>query len=213
MFLAFSFSDLVTVPFGWILNQLYHYLGNYGLAMILFAVTVQLVMLPITMKSKKSMMKMSRLQPRIQEIQRKYADDKQKQNEAIQKLQREEGASMGCGGCLWSLVPLLILIPLFTVIREPIRYLLGENPEDVKLIVEAIKTANPDVFTGNAYYNQVVAAQYIPQFAAEIKAALPTIEYLIAEGAKVILMSHMGRPKGEPKMEFTLAPVAERLSQ
>ena len=46
-----------------------------------------------------------------------------------------------------------------------------------------------------------------------IKAALPTIEYLIAEGAKVILMSHMGRPKGEPKMEFTLAPVAERLSQ
>ena len=46
-----------------------------------------------------------------------------------------------------------------------------------------------------------------------IKAALPTMEYLIAEGAKVILMSHMGRPKGEPKMEFTLAPVAERLSQ
>lgn len=45
-----------------------------------------------------------------------------------------------------------------------------------------------------------------------IKAALPTIEYLSEHGAKVILMSHLGRPKGEPKEEFSLAPVAVRLS-
>lgn len=45
-----------------------------------------------------------------------------------------------------------------------------------------------------------------------IKAALPTIRYLLENGAAVILMSHMGRPKGEAKMEFSLAPVAERLS-
>lgn len=45
-----------------------------------------------------------------------------------------------------------------------------------------------------------------------IKAALPTIGYLLENGAAVILMSHMGRPKGEAKMEFSLAPVAERLS-
>ena len=46
-----------------------------------------------------------------------------------------------------------------------------------------------------------------------IRAALPTIQYLKDNGAKVILMSHMGRPKGEPKPEFTLAPVADRLSE
>ena len=46
-----------------------------------------------------------------------------------------------------------------------------------------------------------------------IVSALPTIRYLIDGGAKVILMSHLGRPDGEPKKEFTLAPVAERLSQ
>ena len=182
MFLAFKLSDIVTVPFGWLLNQLYGLLGNYGLAMILFAVIVQLVLLPITAKSKKSMMKMSRLQPRIQEIQRKYADDKQKQNEAIQKLQQEEGASMGCGGCLWSLVPMLILIPLFTVIREPIRYILGESVENANLIVETIKNLNPDLFTGNSYYAQVMAAQYIPQYAAEIQAAVPGVAASTLEG-------------------------------
>ncbi len=46
-----------------------------------------------------------------------------------------------------------------------------------------------------------------------ITSALPTIEYLVEQGAKVILMSHMGRPKGEAKPEFSLKPVADRLSQ
>ena len=182
MFLAFKLTDIVTVPFGWLLNQLYSLLGNYGWAMILFAFLVQMILLPITMKSKKGMMKMSRLQPRIQEIQRKYADDKQKQNEAIQKLQQEEGASMGCGGCLWSLIPLLILLPLFSVIREPIRYLLGESAENATLIVDTIKNLNPDIFKGNNYYHQVIAAQYIPQYAAEIQAALPEISARTLEG-------------------------------
>ena len=125
MFLAFKFSDLITVPFGWLLGQLYHLTSNYGVAMIIFALIVQAVLTPINAKSKKSMMKMSRLQPKIQEIQRKYANDQQKQNEAMQQLQKEEGASMGMGGCLWAFVPMLILFPLFTVIREPITYILG----------------------------------------------------------------------------------------
>lgn len=46
-----------------------------------------------------------------------------------------------------------------------------------------------------------------------ITAALPTIQYLIEQNAKVILMSHLGRPKGEPKMEYTLQPVAKRLAE
>jgi len=178
MILAFKLSDVVTIPFGWILAQLYQLTSNYGVAMILFAIIVQAVLLPITAKSKKSMMKMSRLQPRMQEIQRKYANDPQRQNEAMRKLQEEEGATMGMGGCLWSFVPMLILFPLFTVIREPITYILGETAEVSAQIIEVIKTAAPALFEGGrngGYYDQVIAASAISQYAAEIQAAIPGI--------------------------------------
>ena len=46
-----------------------------------------------------------------------------------------------------------------------------------------------------------------------LNGALPTIKYLVEKGAKVILCSHMGKPKGEPKPELSLAPVAKRLSE
>ena len=170
-------AKLITVPFGWLLGQLYSLTDNYGVAMIIFALIVQAVLIPINAKSKKSMMKMSRLQPRIQEIQRKYANDQQKQNEAIQQLQQEEGASMGMGGCLWSLVPMLILIPLFTVIREPIVYVLGESAEMAQQIIEVLKNIAPEQFSGskNSYYDQVFAAQAITKYAAELKEAIPAL--------------------------------------
>ena len=178
MFLAFQLGDLVRVPFGWLLGQLYHLTSNYGVAMILFALAVNAVLLPINAKSKKSMMKMSRLQPRIQEIQRKYANDQQKQNEAMQQLQKEEGASMGMGGCLWSFIPLFILFPLFTVIREPITYILGESAEVTAQIIAVIKDASPALFSSaraGGYYDQVIAASAIAQHASQLSAAIPGI--------------------------------------
>ena len=175
MFLAFKLSNLITVPFGWLLGQLYYLFDNYGIAMIVFGILVQLIMLPIKAKSKKSMMKMSRVQPLIQDIQKRYANDTQKQNEMLQKLYQEEGISMG-GGCLWSMVPLFILIPLFTVIREPLTYILGESAEVSAQIIEVIKTAAPEMFNlKNSYYDQVSAAQAIPQFAEQLRAAIPGI--------------------------------------
>ena len=167
-------TKIITVPFGWLLGQLYHLTGNYGVAMIIFALAVQTVLLPIRAKSKKSMMKMSRLQPRVQDIQRRYAGDQQKQNEMVQKLYQDEGASMGAG-CLWSLVPLLILFPLFTVIREPITYILGDG-ENAAKIVEVIKGLDPSLFNAKmGTYDQVFAAQAITQYAAELKEAIPSI--------------------------------------
>ena len=183
MILAFKFSDLVTIPFGWLLGQLYNLTNNYGFAMIIFALVVQSVMVPMRAKAKKSTMKMSRLQPRIQDIQARYASDPQKQNEMLQNLYREEGVSMG-GSCLWSMVPLLILFPLFTVIREPLTYILGETPEMTEQIIAVIKEHAPHLFEnarGN-YYDQVTAAGAISQYAAELKAAIPGISATTLEG-------------------------------
>ena len=171
MFLAFNMSDIVTIPFGYLLDWLYQFTTNYGVALILFAIIVRLVLLPVTAKSKKSMMKMSRLQPKIQEIQKKYENDQKKQQEAIQALQKEEGASMGCGGCLWSLLPLLILIPLYQVIRQPMVYMLHEAAETVEQAIKVIKEGNPSLFTENNFYDQLIAARHLPDFVDALKEA------------------------------------------
>ena len=180
MFL-FSLADIIQVPFGYLMGWLYQFTNNYGIALILFSIIVQLVMLPMTAKSKKSMMKMSRLQPRMQEIQRRYADDPQRQNAAIQAMYKEEGVSMG-GGCLWSLVPMLIIIPLYTVVRQPLVYMLHESVETANQIVEVLKNAAPEAFSSNAYYNQITAAQLIPQYVDVLKEAIPGISDTVLNG-------------------------------
>lgn len=175
MILAFNLADIVQVPFGWLLSFLYDFTTNYGLALIIFSFLVKLVLLPATAKGKKSTMKMSRLTPRLEVIKKKYADDPTKQNEAITKLYKEEGVSLG-GGCLWSFLPLLILFPLYTVVRNPIVYMLGETKEVADQIIEIVKAGASDLFTNsNSFYAQMIAAAQIPNFAAEIKEAIPAI--------------------------------------
>lgn len=181
MFLAFRMSDIITVPFGYLLDWLYVLTHNYGAALILFAVLVQIVLLPITAKSKKSMMKMSRLTPRVQEIQKRYADDQQKQSMAMQELYRNEGVSMS-GGCLWSFIPLMILIPLYAVVRQPLVYMLHQTPEIAQQIISIIKEAEPALFSGNIYYDEMIAAYHIPEFAEAIRAAMPAIGERVLEG-------------------------------
>ena len=184
MFLAFKLRDFITVPFGWLLSWLYDFTSSYGWALILFAVIVKLVMLPLSAKSKKNSMKMSRLQPRLNEIQQKYANDQMKMNEEMQALYKSENVSMS-GGCLWSFIPLLILFPLYSVVREPIQYMLHESAEVAAQIVEIIKANAPEVFAANgrgAYYEQMMAAPLIRDFAAQIKEVLPNIGAATLEG-------------------------------
>lgn len=169
MILAFQLSDLITIPFGYLLGWLYQLTSSYGLALILFAILVKLVLMPASAKGKKSTMKMSRLTPQMNLIREKYANDQQKMNMAIQELYKKEGVSM-TGGCLWSLLPLLVLLPLYAVVRQPIIYMLHESLETTSAIMNTIKEAMPDlVNSGNLYYEQMLAAPLLPQFAEELK--------------------------------------------
>ena len=168
MILAFNIADIVQVPFGWLLTFLYDLTHSYGWALILFAFAVKLVLMPATAKAKKSSMKMSRLSPQLKEIQEKYADDQQRQSAEMQALYKREGVSLG-GSCLWSLLPLLILIPLYAVVRQPIVYMLGESKEVAETIVATLKELSPDSFGANAFYEQMIAAPLIPQYAEQLK--------------------------------------------
>ena len=171
--------DFIRVPFGYLLSWLYQLTTNYGVALIIFAILLKVILLPATAKSKKSTMKMSRLQPRLQALQKKYAGDQQKLNEATQALYKEEG--IGCGaGCLWSLLPLFLLIPLYNVIREPITYLLHEP--NAAAIVAKVKELAPQAFSANNYYDQLVAAPLIPQFKEQLQSIVANPETL--EGIK-----------------------------
>ena len=109
----------ITKPFAWLMVKLYELTGNYGVAVILFALAVNLILTPFMAKSKKSMMRSTRLQPRIQELQKRHEGNPQKLNQEMQNLYREEGVNP-MSGCLWSLIPFPILIALYSVIRQPI---------------------------------------------------------------------------------------------
>ena len=127
----------IQIPFGYVLEFFYNFFSNYGIALILFSLAVKLLLLPVSAKSKKSMMKTSRLQPKVKQIELACGDDKAKYQQEVQKLYKEEGASM-TGGCLWAFIPLLILIPLYNVIREPLEYLLHLSSEQITSVKEAL---------------------------------------------------------------------------
>lgn len=155
---------IIKQPFGYVLEFFYNFFNNYGVALILFSLAVKIILLPASAKSKKSMMKTSRLQPKVKQIELACGDDKQKYQQEVNALYKEEGVSM-FGGCLWSLLPLLILFPLYSVIREPLQYLLHLSPE----VIDKIKTAfaatqSVEVSKVNAYW-QYAAAQNMEAYA------------------------------------------------
>ena len=167
-----SISDLIRVPFGYLLDWLYTFTNSYGLALILFSLIVKLVLLPMSVKSKKSMLKMSRLSPQVKALEAKYGDDKQKYQLAVQQMYKEEGVSMG-GGCLWSFIPLLILLPLYNVIREPITYMM-HNSRSISEAIVAFLQASGENLGKNAYYAQLAAAGHIGDYMEELKSLAVT---------------------------------------
>ena len=114
-----SFWEILTWPFAKMMTWFYSLTGSYGLSITLFSLVVNLVVLPFMARSKKSMMRSTRLQPRIQEIQRRHEGNPQKLNAEMQKLYQEEGVNP-MSGCLWSLLPMFLLIPLYRIIMYPI---------------------------------------------------------------------------------------------
>lgn len=169
-----SIWDIIRIPFGYLLSFLYEFTGNYGISLILFAVIVKLILLPLSIKSKKSSMKMARLSPELKLLEKKYGDDKVKYQQAMQQLYKDEGISM-TGGCLWSLIPLIILIPLYQVIREPMIYMMHLSADTSAAVVEKLLEMGVDLGR-STYYRPMVAASLLPQYLDELRAAIPALQ-------------------------------------
>lgn len=162
----------ITKPFAWLMVKLYEFTGNYGVSVILFALVVNLVLTPFMAKSKKGMMRTSRLQPQMQELQRRHEGNPQKLNQEMQKLYQENGASP-MSGCLWSLIPFPILIALYSVIRQPLTRMMFVAQE----VVDAVQTFFVDsgLYTipakQDAYY-EIKLANLAHEHWDELQAAL-----------------------------------------
>ena len=162
-------------PFAWILRMLYLLTGNMGWALILFALAIKLILLPFTAKSKKSMMKTSRLQPRIQALEKQYSNDKMKYQTEVSKLYKEENVNP-MSGCLWSLIPFPILIGLYYVVRSPMTYIQKLTPGQITLVSDTLKGLGVDLSGLSArsqYYSEVLTASYAHGFVDQIKAVVP----------------------------------------
>ena len=130
----------ICVPFAWLVRLFYNLTGSYGVALILFTLVIKLIMLPFQMKSKRSMMRMNRLSGQMKEIQKRYANNQVKMNEEIQKLYAEEGVNP-MSGCLWSFIPLPILIALYSIIRQPITHFMMLPESAVETLIQTATKA------------------------------------------------------------------------
>ena len=135
---------IICIPFAWLVRLLYNLTGSYGMAIILFTVVLKLILLPFQLKSKKSMMRMNRMNGKIQEIQKKYANNQVKMQEEMQKLYQEEGVSP-MSGCLWSFLPLPILLALYSIMRQPITHLMMLSNGVVQELVAKITAMGVDM--------------------------------------------------------------------
>ena len=99
-----------------ILNGINSVIHNYGWSMVVFTLLIQLILLPLDYKSRKSMRRMTRLQPQVAKLQKKYANDKEKLNQKTAELYRREGINP-MSGCLPMLVSMVILFIMFAAMR------------------------------------------------------------------------------------------------
>lgn len=139
-----SIGYVICIPFAWLVRLFYNLTSSYGVAIILFTLVIKLILLPFQMKSKKSMMRMSRMSGRMQEIQKKYANNQSKQAEEMQKLYAEEGVNP-MSGCLWSFLPIPIMLALYSIIRQPITHFMMLSQDVVQQMVDAVTNAGLDV--------------------------------------------------------------------
>ncbi len=120
--------SLLGYPFAIVLAFLYKLIGNYGVTLIVFTILICAAMIPLYAKQIKSTARMSEIQPKIQAIQTKYANDQQLMNQKLQELYKQEHYSP-TQGCLPMIIQMFIIMGLFSMLRNPMSFIdVTKNP-------------------------------------------------------------------------------------
>lgn len=127
----------IMLGLGWVLKLMYILVNNYGVAILLFTIVVKAILMPLTVKQQKSMLKTQKLQPLLMDLQKKYENDKEKLNQETMKLYQKYQVNP-MSGCLPMLIQFPIIIALYWVVKQPIIYIMGVASSDIWRIVWAM---------------------------------------------------------------------------
>ena len=129
--------QILMTPFSWLLKLFCQVFNSYGIALFLFTVIVKIILFPLDLKGKKSMIKMNVVNAQVQEIQKRCGNDKERYNQELQKFYAENNVNP-LGGCGWSLLPIVFLYPLYAIIRRPLKYMMWLTEDAVKAVANAL---------------------------------------------------------------------------
>lgn len=138
---------IILQPFAWLLLFFYNLFNSYGVALILFAIVIKLILFPVTLKSKKSMIQTTLLSSKMQQLQKQYGKDRERYNLEVQKLYEKEHINP-MGGCLWSLIPMIVLILLYGIIRHPLNYFMGMSADQIQALATQLNWSEVAVSNG-----------------------------------------------------------------
>ena len=130
--------------FGYLLNFIYNFVNNYGLAMIIFTLVIKLVMLPLSIKQQKMLKKSTKLQEKMKILQFKYKNDPEKLNQEMMNLYKEEKMNP-FSGCFSTIVQFILLISIFYMVRSPLTYMKKVDTETVNTYVQQLKDSEKEV--------------------------------------------------------------------
>jgi YidC/Oxa1 family membrane protein insertase len=134
--------------FGYLLNFLYNFIGNYGLAIILFSIIIKLIMLPISIKQQKTMDKNAKIQNELKQIQFKYKNDPEKLNVEIMDLYKREKMNP-FGGCFSAIIQIILLFSVFYMVKEPLTYMEKVDADTINYYVSIVE--EEELTTSKAY--------------------------------------------------------------
>ena len=124
--------------FGYLLNIINDFVGNYGLAIILFTVIIKILMLPLSIKQQKTMKKSAKIQEQVKILQFKYKNDPEKLNREMMDLYKKENMSP-FSGCLSTIVQFILLISIFYMVRCPLTYMERIDKTQIDTYVQQLK--------------------------------------------------------------------------